>query len=99
MTTTYVDAVIERTVLGDRCDDRLVVGGRVDCAGTVCTSREAVSHGSRQLAAHCTVVQTLYGCVSFKKVNRLQILTWKKANFLGSVGVTWSRAVNCSITM
>jgi hypothetical protein len=56
---TYVYTVIQRAVLGDRDNDGLVVGGRVDRADAVGTSRDAVGHLSRQLPTYGGVVQTL----------------------------------------
>ena len=56
---TYVDTVIQRAVLSDRNNDRLVVGGRVDRANAVGTSGNAVGHLGRQLPTDGGVVQTL----------------------------------------
>ena len=41
---TYVDGIIERPVLSDRDNDRLVVRGRVDGRQFVGTSRKAVRY-------------------------------------------------------
>jgi hypothetical protein len=57
---THVDAVIERTVLGDGDDHGLMVGRRVDRAETVSTSGETSRDGSGKNAVDTSVIDTLH---------------------------------------
>jgi len=56
---TYVDTVIQRAVLSDGDDGRLVVGGSVDGAQPVCGGGKTVRDVSGQDAALCSCIQAL----------------------------------------
>ena len=80
---TYVNLVIEGTVLSDGDEDGLVVGSSVDGRGAVDTSGEATSDGRREDTVDGRIVQTpTKRCQLTPEPERPGDTNLKKANLL-----------------